>query len=69
MAGPLVELFVRGSFINGAYPHKLNRPGVARAFLKQPRYSFIHSVSQSVSQPFPPNYENIINHKQKELES
>ena len=39
-----------------------NRPGVAGAVLQTPS-SLIDSVSESVSQPFPPNLQDIINHK------
>ena len=39
-----------------------NRPGVARAVLQTP-WSLIQSVSQSVSDPFPPNLQNIITSK------
>ena len=42
-----------------------NRPGVAGAVLQSA--SFTQSLSHSVSQPFPPNLQNIINHKPEEL--
>ena len=48
--------------------HNFNRPGVAGAVLQSASW-FIHSVSQSVSQPFPPNLQNIINRKPEELGS
>ena len=40
----------------------INRPGLAGAVLQTPS-SLINSVSESVSQPFPPNLQDIINHK------
>ena len=40
----------------------INRPGVAGAVLHTAS-SFIDSLIQSVSQPFPPDLHNIINHK------
>ena len=43
----------------------LTDPVYLRLFYKQP----CHSVSQSVSQPFPPDIHNIINPKVLELES
>ena len=52
---------------NSLHPKKaiyllFNRPGVARAVLHTALL-----LIQSVSQPFPPNLQNIINHKQLEL--
>ena len=48
----------------------LNRPGEANGFVQSPLslvHSFIESVSQSVSHPFPPNLQNIISPKPEEL--
>ena len=49
-------------------PDIINRPGVARAVLQSASW-LIHSLIQSLSQPFPPNLQNIINHKPEELGS
>ena len=46
----------------------INRPGVARAVLQSASWS-IHSFTEWVSDPFPPNLQNIINHKPEELGS
>ena len=47
-----------------ARPYIINRPGVAGAVLQSPPL-----LIDSVSQPFPPNLQNTINHKPKELGS
>ena len=49
-----------------AYNNMITRPGVARAVLQTPM-SCIHSLSQSVSHPFPANLQNIITQKPLEL--
>ena len=43
-----------------------NRPGLAGAVLQSTSW-LIHSLIQSVREPFPPNHQNIINQKPEEL--
>ena len=66
---PQTKLFFKANlpfivFFGGIF----NRSGVVEAVLQSALW-FIDSFSQSVSQPFPPNIQNIINHKPEELGS
>ena len=66
----------RGSGKRFSFPYKewqvcifiINRPGVDGAVL-QSASSFIHLFINSVSQPFLPYFQNLINHKPEELGS